>query len=199
MKIDLRVAIPLISLAILACFAVSLHVSAQSDVDKYISTSRGEVSPVYDARFAPDPRSSRKAWNLGTDEDEDANATGNGSADAGESVTSPPPSEQPVSAPSLRAVSGSWALQMTGPSTRSLDLELYQSGGTVFGHGSLKTGEVVDPVSAVGEVSGEVLTLRLVSSDSLYSLDLGLKEPVAGSYTAYSQFGDSWAGAVMPA
>ncbi|NYT01788.1 MAG: hypothetical protein GKC10_03390 [Methanosarcinales archaeon] len=195
----------LILLMALALFGVACLASissAQSLVDQYIDYSRGDVPVMSDPRFAPDPRSSRELW--GKNNEEPASIEGQAAAASEENRTDeqPMPVEAPLpAAPAAPAdMAGNWSLELQDSASQRADLVLFQSGATVFGHGTLTQGNDSRLVGAVGDVQGEVLNLDLITHDQgdLFSLILSAGgRSTSGSFEAYRVLGGSWSGSVI--
>lgn len=181
-----------------------------TSVDQYISWSTGDYDqPTTDTRFAPDPRSSRKLWGQsGEDQSSSDETTATREENNTTAEQSPPvevetvPAEQAVSDAESTQAAGSWSVSLSGGSSgdapaRLVDLILVQSGDLVFGHGTARTEDITQLVSAVGSVTTGLMSLDLISAEpaEVYRLTLDTeKRPATGSYTAYSSLGASWSG-----
>lgn len=183
-----------------------------SSVDQYLSWSNGDYDqPTYDTRFAKDPRSSRKLWGQESEDEsgsletaatrgESNNTTAEQSPDAAVEIA---PAEQAASGTGANPqAAGSWSVTLSDgtssdPEACTVDLILFQSGDLVFGHGTARTIDRTELVSAVGSIATGSMSLDLISSEpaEIYRLTLDTgKSPATGSYTAYSSQGDSWSG-----
>jgi hypothetical protein len=90
------------------------------------------------------------------------------------------------------SVAGRWRLDMVDSMTRSADLTLYQSEGTVFGRGTLTVGNDTQQVAVSGSAVGNNLALDLVSTRdlSLFRLMLTINSGSAsGNYNLFSASG----------
>lgn len=86
----------------------------------------------------------------------------------------------------LTGVAGRWSMQLSDG--RSVYLELYQSGARFFGRGSITVGKTTQGALASGSVSGNKMTVDLISGSGteLYSMSLDLSRlDLASKYTVY--------------
>ncbi len=173
-----------------ACMAFALPgKTAATSVDEYISTSRGEVKPVFDPRFPADPRSSRKLWESRKE------STTEQEVDA-ENI--PETKENIAGASEVKHnISGKISFVLKDITTKNLDLYLYQLDGVVFGHGNISEGNTSQQVSAIGDVNGAALELDVITTDLVYRIKVdGSRSPMTGSFTAYRSDATSWPGVV---
>ena len=104
----------------------------------------------------------------------------------------------PVAHAAIAKMAGNWQMVLTDSVQRSVNLSISQSGDTVFGAGSITSGNSTEEVAAFGSVSGNKLGLKLLglTDMNLYQLTLDLKMPHAsGGYTAFNTSSNStWTG-----
>ncbi len=92
---------------------------------------------------------------------------------------------------------GSWRLDLKDSTERSVVLSLAQSGGVVYGKGSMISGGQTQDVAATGTVDGDKLYMDIVSMGSvgLYKLSLSQSgSALVGSYDAFSPSAQPWTG-----
>jgi hypothetical protein len=85
-------------------------------------------------------------------------------------------------------LAGRWSLEMRDDRLRTLDLNLLQNGRVVFGRGDMTANGTVQPASASGLISQDVLYLDIVSLDDQMLYRCVLRPGVnslSGSYYAF--------------
>lgn len=91
-----------------------------------------------------------------------------------------------VATTSSAGAAGRWSMQLSDG--RSIYLELYQSGARLFGRGSITLGQTTQGALASGSVSGNKMTLDLISESGteLYSISIDISRlNLASKYTVY--------------
>lgn len=96
-----------------------------------------------------------------------------------------------------RKVAGNWTFELRDQSARpvgDLDLQLFQTGGILFGRGVLKNGLREQPATADGSlVEGNTMALNAVTLEdtNLYSLsiNIGSNNLISGSFKLYKPGG----------
>jgi hypothetical protein len=87
-------------------------------------------------------------------------------------------------------LAGSWSLDLRDTSTRTLSLNLLQSGSAVFGKGTMTSSDGGNQeIAATGTLEGSNVYLDIISLKDLGLFKLGLSlsgSSLSGSYDAYS-------------
>jgi len=99
-------------------------------------------------------------------------------------------------------LAGRWSLELRDDRLRTLDLNLLQNGRVVFGRGDMAADGVVQPASASGLISQDVLYLDIVSLDDQMLYRCVLRPGVnslSGSYYAFGPQGAVLSGTVSGA
>lgn len=94
-------------------------------------------------------------------------------------------------------MAGRWHLELS--EGRSIDLDLYQLGGRIFGQGGIGSGMTYQPVSASGSISGNSMILDIVASSGteLYEISLDVSRlHLASPYTMFRAEGKTATGTV---
>ena len=95
-------------------------------------------------------------------------------------------------------VTGAWSFDLKGKAPEQMRLYLIQNEDTIIGQGDINRGNGTEKAAANGSISGEKMTLTVMSVgvSNLYKLDLSLSSLAAGTYTAYMADGSSRSGKV---
>lgn len=96
-----------------------------------------------------------------------------------------------------RKVAGNWTFELRDQSSRpigDLNLQLFQTGGIVFGKGALKNGLREQPATADGSLlEGNTLILNAVTLEDTYlyslSINIGSSNRISGSFKLYKPGG----------
>ena len=88
----------------------------------------------------------------------------------------------------LLSPTSKWHLDLQDDKNQVVDLEMYQSNDAVFGRGIITAGNMVQNITATGTVSGNKLSLDILTFDlSLYRLSLTMNgKSLSGDYHSYS-------------
>jgi hypothetical protein len=219
MKPKVLIILSLSLLAMLAITALSVDwINPQGkSADELIS---GEVTSQGDPNQPPNPHASRDVWSNRTGVDftmpESLSASGNSAkesraaaeaasseqtedtadeeAPAAEETTS---AEPETSSSGASTAGGSWSFTLDESTPKEMVLTLFQSGDTVFGTGSINTGDSTLVVAASGTADSDSMDLDVTSigTISLYRMALNLDgDSASGSYDAFAASGDTWTG-----
>jgi hypothetical protein len=94
-------------------------------------------------------------------------------------------------------LSGSWSIDLKGPSGVHLELQVFQSRDLITGKGSMTTDGTSQNVIAAGSTTGERSTLYVLPVDGREALRLQLSlsgSKISGSYDASTDEGARWSG-----
>jgi hypothetical protein len=225
MKLRMLIILSLYLLSMFAITALSVDwMNPQGkSADELIS---GETSPQGMPNQAPNPQKSREIWSNRTGVNftmpESLSAGGKSAkesraaAEAASSqqtensadIEAPPAEETPAAQSSSAAesdaspsgaatVGGSWSFTLDESTPKDMVLTLFQSGDTVFGTGSINTGDNPLMAAASGSVDGNNMNLDVttIGTISLYKIALNLDgDSASGSYDAFATSGETWKG-----
>jgi hypothetical protein len=95
-------------------------------------------------------------------------------------------------------ITGAWSFNLKGKAPEQIKLYLIQDKDTVIGQGAINRRNGTEKATANGAISGEKMTLTVMSGEvsNLYKLNLSLSSLAAGTYTAYMADGSSRSGKV---
>ena len=94
-------------------------------------------------------------------------------------------------------LSGSWSIDLTGPTREHLDLQVFQSQDLITGKGSMTADGASQSVIVAGSMAGEKSTLFVspVNGGEVLRLQLSLSgSELYGGYDASTSEGTSWSG-----
>ncbi len=151
-------------IVMMACMLALLTFNASAGCGRWVVRDNTDYleDPVFDALASPG---------------QDGNASGSSSQAADNSQTKAKDNSASVkNAPNNNAkvldISGKWLVEF-GDNSTPLNLILIQSGSRVQGYGSLKENSTEIPVTAIGSVSGNAISLdvKLVKDGSINKID----------------------------